>query len=116
MNIIIKKWIEPYVLLETSKKHFEMEDFTFDGFTKDGVKADFLKKLSKKDGTAFGLYMKNVNKFYLFSSSEKSDVENDLLKTVLNFTTADYELTEDNDTPFSLVDLGKAEAGIILAE
>lgn len=52
--------------------------------------------------------MKNVNKFYLFSGEKPVD-----LKSLYNFTDNDFELTEDIAKPFSLVDLGKAEAGII---
>ena len=105
-NIIIKKWIEPYVLLETAKQHFEMKDYTFDGFSKNTVRAEFLKALEKSD--TFGLYMKNVNKFYLFSGSEKIN-----LKELYNFSDEDFELIDDMDEPFNLVDMGKAEAGII---
>ena len=31
---IIKKWFQPYVILETVKKYFEVTDITFDGKTK----------------------------------------------------------------------------------
>lgn len=116
MNIIIKKWIEPYVLLETFKKNFEMKDFTFEGFSKNNVKADFLKALHKEAGTAFGLYMKNVNKFYLFKSSVRIDIQKELFKKELNFKPEDIEYTDDTDIPLNLVDIGKAEAGIITAD
>lgn len=116
MNIVIKKWIEPYVLLETSKTLFTMKDYTFNGFNKDEIKAEFLKNLSKAGGTAFGLYMKNVNKFYLFTSTENVDIQKDLLENKLNFTQNDIEYCEDTNTPINLVDLGKAEAGIFIKE
>lgn len=115
MNYIIKKWIEPYVLLETSKKHFKMQDFTFDGFSKNEIKNKFHSALVKENGTAFGLYMKNVNKFYLFSSEEKMNIEKDLLNNALGFSAEDYETTVDGELPVNLVDMGKAEAGIIQA-
>lgn len=105
-SFIIKKWIEPYVLLETAKKHYSMKDYTFDGFSKNNVRTEFLKKLEKSD--TFGLYMKNVNKFYLFNGKNAID-----LKELYNFSDEDFELTEDIEKLFSLVDLGKAEAGII---
>ena len=105
-HIIIKKWIEPYVLLETAKSCYSMKDFTFYGFSKKNVMAEFLQALEKPN--TFGLYMKNVNKFYLFSGEKPVD-----LKSLYNFTDNDFELTEDIAKPFSLVDLGKAEAGII---
>lgn len=116
MNIIIKKWIEPYVLLETAKKHFEMEDLTFDGFSKIEKKNELLKKLKNIKGAAFGLYMKNVNKFYFFSTEKKLNIEKFLIQQTLNFNNNDYETTEDINKPIELVDIGKAEAGIIIAD
>lgn len=105
MHKIIKKWIEPYVLLETLKKDCELiKDFTFDGFSKNDIKKDFLKKLDKED--FFGLYMKNVNKFYLFKG--KIDIDK-----LFDLTPSDYEITEDLEKPFEMVDMGKAEASII---
>ena len=105
MNKIIKKWIEPYVLLETLKKDCKLvKDFTFDGFSKNNIKKEFLKELSKENH--FGLYMKNVNKFYLFS--RKADIDK-----IFELTAFDYETTEDIEKPFDMVDMGKAEASII---
>ena len=106
MNKIITKWIEPYVLLETLKKNCKLvKDFTFDGFSKNNIKKEFLKELSKENN--FGLYMKNVNKFYLFSGNADID-------KIFELTASDYETTEDIEKPFDMVDLGKAEAGIIM--
>ena len=104
MNKILIKWIEPYVLLENIKKHCTMRDFTFDGFSKNNVKQEFLKALKKEN--TFGLYMKNVNKFYLFEGSINID-------EIFSLTSSDYELTEDIDKPFDMVDMGKAEASFI---
>ena len=107
MNKIIKKWIEPYVLLETLKKDCKLvKDFTFDGFSKNNIKKEFLKELAKGNNH-FGLYMKNVNKFYLFSG--KADIDK-----IFELTAFDYETTEDIKKPFDMVDMGKAEAGILL--
>ncbi len=105
-NYIIKKWIEPYVLLETLKSSYDMTDLTFDGFSKNALKEEFLKEL-KKAGT-FGLYMKNVNKFYIFNGSEPLDIEK-----MFNLDTGDYVVCDDYNEPLKLVDFGKAEAGII---
>lgn len=106
MNKIIKKWIEPYVLLETLKKDCKLvKDFTFDGFSKNNIKKEFLKELAKENH--FGLYMKNVNKFYLFNG--KADIDK-----IFELTASDYETTEDIEKPFDMVDMGKAEAGLIL--
>lgn len=105
-HIIIKKWIEPYVLLEKAKNIYPMKDYTFDGFSKNNIKSEFIKALEKPN--TFGLYMKNVNKFYLFTAEDEID-----LKSLYNFTDEDFELTDDIEEPFKLVDMGKAEAGII---
>ena len=106
MNKIITKWIEPYVLLETLKKNCKLvKDFTFDGFSKNNIKKEFLKELAKENN--FGLYMKNVNKFYLFSGNADID-------KIFELTASDYETTEDIEKPFDMVDIGKAEAGIIM--
>lgn len=105
MNKIITKWIEPYVLLETIKKNCELiKDFTFDGFSKNEVKTEFLKHLRKEN--TFGLYMKNVNKFYLFGGN--IDIEQ-----VFGFISSDFQNTEDIEKPFEMVDMGKAEASLI---
>jgi len=105
MHKILTKWIEPYVLLETLKKHCEMKDFTFDGFTKDTVKNKFLKSLEKD--FSFGLYMKNVNKFYAFKGEINID-------EIFGFEKDDYIETVDITEPFEFIDLGKAEASFII--
>lgn len=107
MHKVLKKWIEPYVLLETLKKHFEMKDYTFDGYSKNLVKKEFLKALEKEN--TLGLYMKNVNKFYLFTSNNEIDLDK-----VFDFQPEDYETSGDINKPFDLVDMGKAEAGFII--
>ncbi len=105
MNKIIKKWIEPYVLLETLKKDCELvKDFTFDGFSKNEIKKEFLKQLKKEN--TFGLYMKNVNKFYLFNG--QADIDK-----IFELAEDDYEITSDNEKPFEMIDMGKAEAVLI---
>ncbi len=105
MNKIITKWIEPYVLLETLKKNCDLiKDYTFDGFSKNDTKKEFLKHLKKEN--SFGLYMKNVNKFYLFNGNIDID-------RIFELDSGDYENTEDIDKPFEMVDMGKAEASII---
>ena len=106
-HYIIKKWIEPYVLLETLKAHYEMKDYTFDGFSKKSVKSEFLKQLENKH--TFGLYMKNVNKFYVFKGEEPLNLD-----ILFGFTPDDYDLCGDCEEPLDRVDSGKAEAGIII--
>lgn len=103
MHKILTKWIEPYVLLETLKKHHNLvKVYTFDGFSKNNVKKEFLKNLKDKTG----LYMKNVNNFYLFDGVADIDA-------IFGFTTDDYKTTDDIEKPFEIVDMGKAEAGFI---
>ena len=105
MHKILTKWIDPYVLLETLKQHTEMKDYAFDGFSKNMVKTQFLKSLEKD--FSFGLYMKNVNKFYAF----KDDIDIDKL---FGFTKGDYIETVDLQGPFDMIDMGKAEASFII--
>lgn len=105
MHKILTKWIEPYVLLENIKKHCEMKDFTFDGFSKENVKKEFLKYIDKEN--SFGLYMKNVNKFYAFKGQINLD-------EVFALKPEDYYTASDLGEPFKMIDLGKAEASFII--
>lgn len=107
LNLIIRKWVEPYILLETIKEVSSTEEFTFDGSNKSILKAHFLKQL--KDTKGFGLYMKNVNKFYLFDTSANLK---DLLIKTFDLTEQDYEISDDAHKPFDEIDSGKAEASI----
>ena len=139
---IITKWIEPYVLLETVKKYFDVKDYTFTGANKAEVKQEFLKAIEKssKDKISMGLYMKNVNKFYLLALREDvnsildeynvPDVLRTLDLTVLHkvILTKELGFTEDEqmaqdgikyikveNEAFDMIDLGKAEASFIMA-
>lgn len=139
---IITKWIEPYVLLETVKKYFDVKDYTFTGANKTEVKKEFLNAIEQasKDKISMGLYMKNVNKFYLLTLRE--DVNSildeynvpDELKTLdltvlhkviltkeLKFT-EEEQMSQDGikyikveNEAFDMIDLGKAEASFIMA-
>ena len=139
---IITKWIEPYVLLETVKKYFDVKDYTFSGANKAEVKKEFLNAIEKlsKDKITMGLYMKNVNKFYLLTLRE--DVNSILdaynvpeeLKTLdltvlhkviltkeLGFTDEE-QMSQDGikyikveNEAFDMIDLGRAEASFIMA-
>lgn len=113
-STIIKKWIEPYKLLETIKEYYTCTDFTFDGITKNIEKKKFLKNLESNKNTV-GLYMKNVNKYYLFQTNKNIDIWEILLKE-FNFKQEDFEKTKDVDLPFNLIDIGKAEASLIFRE
>lgn len=111
-SIIITKWIEPYKLLETIKEYYQYKDFTFDGVSKNIEKKKFFKELENSKYT-LGLYMKNVNKYYLFTRDEAFDIWPILTET-FGFTENDFKITQDIELPFNMVDLGKAEAGIII--
>lgn len=111
-SIIITKWIEPYKLLETIKEDYKYKDFTFDTITKNIEKKKFLKELGNSQ-FSLGLYMKNVNKYYLFSKNEYFDIWQKLVE-VFEFADSDFEISDDITKPFDMVDLGKAEAGIII--
>ncbi len=110
-SIIITKWVEPYKLLETIKDHYAYSDFTFDGINKNIEKQKFLKGLENSNNTV-GLYMKNVNKYYLFSKESNFDIWNILIEK-FSFTPEDFEMSDDINKPFDMIDLGKAEASLI---
>ncbi len=105
-HLILTKWVQPYVLLETLKKHYAMVDYTFDGFSKNEFKTKLLKGLEAPN--TVGLYMKNVNKFYLFSADSEI-----LLNEIFQFNEGDFYYTDDLQEPFDMIDLGKAEASFI---
>lgn len=139
---IITKWIEPYVLLEKVKKYFDVKDFEFNGQNKNEIKAKFLQAIEEANAKqiSMGLYMKNVNKFYLLTLRENVDgILNefevpDVLKkldlTVLHkvLITKEFDYSEEEQMAqngikyikqeseaFDLIDMGKAEASFIMA-
>lgn len=111
-TVIITKWIDPYKLLETIKEEYIYQDYTFDGLSKDIEKKNFLKKLSSSK-FSIGLYMKNVNKYYLFTRTEEFDIFSKLAET-FGLKADDFEISGDVEKPFEMIDLGKAEAGVII--
>lgn len=139
---IITKWIEPYVLLEKVKKYFDVEEFEFNGQNKKEVKVKFLQAIEEANQKqiSMGLYMKNVNKFYLLKlredvsaildEFEAPDVLKKLDLTVLHkvLITKEFGYSEEEQMAqdgikyikqeseaFDLIDLGKAEASFIMA-
>lgn len=139
---IITKWIEPYVILDKIKKYFNVKDFEFNGQNKTEVKAKFLHAIEDENEKqiSMGLYMKNVNKFYLLTLRENVDeILNeydvpDVLKkldlTVLHkvLITKEFEYTQEEQMAqdgikyikqeseaFDMIDSGKAEASFIMA-
>lgn len=126
-HVIITKRIEPYDLIEGIKKKFEVEDFTFIGMNKFEILEKFLAKMAEiqVNKVSFGLYMKNVNKFYLISCDKTlSELENvinkDILENILKInlhkaSEKDIVLTQSRDKALSAVDMGKAEASLIIS-
>lgn len=139
---IITKWIEPYVILEKVKKYFDLKEFEFSGQNKAEVKTKFLKAIEDENQKqiSMGLYMKNVNKFYLLTLRENVDsILNeyevpDVLKkldlTVLHkvLITKEFEYSQEEQMAqdgikyikqeseaFDMIDSGKAEASFIMA-
>jgi len=139
---IITKWLEPYVLLESVKKYFDVKDYTFNGANKNSVKKEFLKALEKSalSKISMGLYMKNVNKFYLLTLREDvssildeynvPEVLRSLDLTVLHkvILTKELGFSEEEqmaqdgikyikveNEAFDMIDMGKAEASFIMA-
>lgn len=139
---IITKRIEPYDLLQKVKKYFDIVDFTFDGTNKKEVKAEFLQAIEDENEKqiSMGLYMKNVNKFYLLKLREDvsgildefevPDVLKKLDLTVLHkvLITKEFGYSEEEQMAqdgikyikqereaFDMIDSGKAEASFIMA-
>lgn len=139
---IITKRIEPYDLLEKVKKYFDVKEFEFNGQNKQDVKTKFLQAIEENNEKqiSMGLYIKNVNKFYLLTLNkdvssileefEVPDVLKKLDLTVLHkvLITKEFGYSEEEQMAqdgikyikqeseaFDLVDLGKAEASFIMA-
>ena len=74
-------------------------------------KRGFFYRLNLQKGM---FVMKNVNKYYLFTKDEPCDIWNILTET-FGFIDGDFEISDDiTNRPFDMVDLGKAEASLIL--
>lgn len=126
-NRIITKRIEPYDVIEKAKKYYNVTDYTFTGRNKFEILEEFLKSLEENTVESMGLYMKNVNKFYLLSiknnPQNSSDIEllhNLLISKEYGFT-SDEQINQSGilystDTNFSIeqIDMGKAEATFII--
>ncbi len=136
---IITKFIEPYVLLESVKKYFDLSEYTFISSNKKDVKEKFLLDLEKSNAEriSMGLYMKNVNKFYLLKLKDgildmidAPDVLKKLDLTVLHELiitnelgyTREEQMAQDGIKyikqefeAFDMIDKGTAEASFIMA-
>ena len=136
---IITKFIEPYILIEAVKKYFDLEEFNFNSTNKAKVKEQFVAAIeeSNKKVISMGLYMKNVNKFYLLKLKngmtdlvDAPEVLKKLDLTVLHDLIITKELgysaqeqmaqngikyIKQEFEAFDMVDAGKAEASFIMA-
>ena len=123
---IITKRLEPYDVIEGAKKYYDATDYTFNGRNKFEIMEEFLSELKNRKSPSVGLYMKNVNKFYLLTIKENPDkltdiqLLNKLITNEYNFTqeeqVAEDGISYSTDTEFALeqIDMGKAEASFIL--
>lgn len=110
MNLVVKKWIQPYLLIEYLKDFYSVTDLTFDGATKAAFKS---KMFGAVEDGKIGLYMKNVNKFYILDDVSGTNLK-ELIKEKLNLSDADLEISTDNENALALVDMGKSEASFII--
>ena len=127
-NRIITKRLEPYDVIEGAKKYYDAQDFTFNGRNKFEIMEEFLSKLNSQKIPAVGLYMKNVNKFYLLTIKENpynlTDIQllNELITIEYKFTEEEQvneigiSYSADNDYAIEQIDMGKAEASFIIKD
>lgn len=126
---IITKRVEPYDVIESVKKYYNVTDYTFNGRNKFEIMEEFLNALrnSPKSSKSFGLYMKNVNKFYLaeIKDNKMNATSIELLHSLL--ISNEYGIDEisqieqegiiystDKDYAIECIDMGKAEASFII--
>lgn len=126
-NRIITKRLEPYDVIESAKKFYDVVDYTFTGRDKFEKLEIFLSELEKSTKASAGLYMKNVNKFYLLTAKENpqnlSNIEF-LHKMLISTEYRFDEISQINqngiiyseDVEYSLeqIDMGKAEATFVI--
>ncbi|MCI1274342.1 MAG: hypothetical protein LKG27_07930 [Clostridiaceae bacterium] len=108
-SVVVTKWLEPYVILETFKKHFELKVFNFDGFSKPMEEKKFLSSIEKSLTFSIGIYMKNVNKFYLFTSEKLVDIYSEILEKEFSLSSEDMKTDVEVADAIKMVDLAKAE-------
>ncbi len=128
-NRIITKRIEPYELIESAKKYYNVKDYTFNGRNKFDILEEFKSDLieNSKQCASMGLYMKNVNKFYLLTIKSNPDNLSDIELLHNLLISKEYSMLEeeqisqtgidystDIDYALEQIDLGKAEASFII--
>lgn len=136
---IITKFVEPYMLLESVRKYYDIESLTFDSYNKKEIKEEFLSKIEEenKKQITTGLYMKNVNKFYILKLKPEaiSEIEApEVLKKLdlvalheliitkeLGYTKEEQmgqvgiKYIKQEREAFDMIDKGSAEASFIMA-
>ncbi|MBR1977787.1 DUF1015 domain-containing protein [bacterium] len=136
---IITKWVEPYVLLESVKKYYDIEEIIFNSENKKEAKVEFLARIEEENQKQIttGLYMKNVNKFFILKLKPEAldevdapDVLKKLDLTVLHqlIITKELGYTKEEQMgqigikylkqeaeAFEAIDMGTAEASFIMA-
>lgn len=125
---VITKWFQPYMILESAKKYFDVSDYTFTGHNKFEMMEKFINDINLSKCITAGLYMKNVNKFYVMKLKEEFNQNNDIeaLENLLfknrfesqeNLESDDWvEIVNTSDEALKMIDLGKAEAAFILKQ
>ena len=109
--LVVEKWIEPYVILEKFKKYFECVDLTFDGFSKTIEKKNMLTLIQNSSDLTVGIYMKNVNKFYVMTSENLSSLSK--VFEELGLDKGEISLKDDAEEGILLIDMAKAEFIVI---
>lgn len=128
-NRIIIKRLEPYDVIESAKKFYDTTDYTFNGRNKFEQLNLFLNDLSEaaKQTPTMGLYMKNVNKFYLLKIKQNPENLTDIELLHKLLISQEYGFSEESQinrteilysadtyTALEMIDTGKAEASFIL--
>ena len=136
---IIEKFIEPFVVIDRIQKYFDLEVIDFNSENKYEKKAEFLEKLEieNQKQITFGLYMKNVNKFYVLKLAKNVDdlidapdvlkkldltvLHEVLLKKEFGFTQEELmaqdgiKYIKQEQEAFDRIDMGKAQYSFIMA-
>jgi len=135
---IIEKMIEPFVVIDRIQKYFDMDIIDFNSQNKFEKKAEFLEKLEieNQKQITFGLYMKNVNKFYVLKLAKNVDdlidapdvlkkldltvLHEVLLKKEFGYTQeelmaqAGIKYIKQEQEAFDRIDMGKAQYSFIM--
>jgi len=136
---IIEKFIEPFTVIDKISKYFDIESLDFVSANKNEIKKEFLEKLEieNKKQITMGLYMKNVNKFYILKLTKNVNdlidapevlkkldltvLHEVLLKKEFDFTQEELmsqtgiKYIKSEQEAFDRIDMGKAQYSFIMA-